>query len=78
MASRNGEVEVRVVSAEELDRKTSQKLEAAVKGSKLAAGRKLKVTPRVSFWCVCVRSELWRMPLEAIGSSRCAIVTLQS
>lgn len=48
MAASRGEVELRVTSAEELDRKTLQKLEAAVKGSKLASGRKLKVVPHVS------------------------------
>lgn len=47
MAAGRGEVEVRVTSAEELDKRTLQKLEGAVKGSKLASGRKLKVIPKV-------------------------------
>lgn len=53
MAAGRGEVEVRVTSAEELDRRTLQKLEGAVKNSKLGGGRKLKVVSRVSSVFCC-------------------------
>lgn len=51
MGAARGEIELRVTSAEELDKRVLQKLEQTVQKSKyVGSGRKLKVVPRVSFF----------------------------
>lgn len=61
MSASRGEVELRITSAEELDKRILQKLEQTVQKSKyVGSGRKLKVVPRV---CSPIRprASAWRL-----------------